>query len=398
MRRCIAWAALPLAALAAGGCVAVKPRAVTPGATAMVLEEVPVRRFGVLACGAGSLSAVLNFHGDPVALEALDASLPKGRHGGVVSLDLVLAARRRGFDARLVEGSPRVVVDELLAERPVILMVQVLDGPGGANDLFHYLVLDGVDPARGLVRLQWGDGKPVWTSFEKLEGPWRKTKHATILVAPGEDGEAGEDERRRFLRYAVALEEAGRGDEAAALYRHLLADDGRPDAEAALLWTNLGNVESGRGRTAEAEAAYREALAHDPEGADALNNLAWLLLEEGERLDEAAELARRAAAPGGPDAWLAHDTLGRVLLAAGDCRGAVTALAAARAAAPAGAAGLDPLLLELALAERACGDPAWRGRLEALAASAADPEVAARARETLAAPRGTGGAGAAESP
>jgi tetratricopeptide (TPR) repeat protein len=379
MRRRTLLAALPLAALLAGGCVATKPSAVTPGSSAHVLEDVPVRRFGVQRCGAGSLSAVLNYHGDPVGLDELDAALPRGRHGGVITLDMLLAARARGFSARLVEGSPRQVTEELLAGRPVILMVQVLDSVGAANDLFHYLVLDGVDPAGGLVRLQWGDGRPVWTTFDKLERSWGKTRHATLLIAPGGDGG---DERRHALRYAVALEEEGRSGEAAALYRDLLAGEDA-DGAAAVLWTNLGNAEMAAGRTAEAEAAYREALARDPDSADALNNLAWLLYEEGERLPEAAELARRAVARGGPDVHLAHDTLGRILRAAGDCAGAVAALEAARDSAPAAAAALDALFLELALAERDCGDAAWRPRLEDLAASAADPEVAAAARREL---------------
>jgi tetratricopeptide (TPR) repeat protein len=380
MRRGIALAALPLAALLAGGCVATKPAAVTPGSSAHVLEDVPVRRFGVQRCGAGSLSAVLNYHGDAVGLDELDASLPRGRHGGVITLDMLLAARARGFSARLVEGSPRLVSEELLAGRPVILMVQVLDSVGEANDLFHYLVLDGVDPAGGLVRLQWGDGRPVWTTFDKLERSWGKTRHATLLIAPG--GDDG-DERRHALRYAVALEEEGRAGEAAALYRDLLAEEDGGDAGSAVLWTNLGNAEMAAGRTAQAEAAYREALARDPAGADALNNLAWLLFEDGERLAEAEELARRAVARGGPDVHLAHDTLGRILRAAGDCAGAVAALEAARDSAPADAAALDALFLELALAERDCGDAAWRPRLEDLAAAASDPEVAAAARREL---------------
>lgn len=377
MRRIAAHAALSLVVLGAVGCAAFKPRAVSPGPGATVLAGVPVRSFGVQSCGAGSLSVVLNYHGDPVAFEALEATLPRRANGGVLTLDMVLAARERGFDARLVEGSPELVTAELVAGRPVILMLQVLDGPGGRGDLFHYVVLDGLDQAKGLVRLQWGDERPVWTTFEKLERPWGMTRRATLLIAPG----SGEGREATEVRYAVALESAGRTDEAAALYRRLVAQE----PGSALLWTNLGNAEARRGRVVDAERAYRRALELAPRDADALNNLAWLLYERGDALVEAEELARRAVAGAGAgaDAYLAMDTLGRIQRAAGRCRESLETLLAAERAMPSGATGRDALFLEVGLAERDCGEGAWRERLGRLAQSTTDPGVAGRAREAL---------------
>ena len=376
MRRIAGLAAVALLLLGATGCAAFKPRAVAPGPGATVLAGGPVRSVGVQSCGAGSLSVVLNYHGDPVAFEELETTLPRRANGGVLTLDMVLAARERGFDARLVEGSPELVTEELVAGRPVILMLQVLDSPGGRGDLFHYVVLDGLDPARGLVRLQWGDERPVWTSFEKLERPWGLTRRATLLIAPGSGDEGREPTE---VRYAVGLESAGRTEEAAALYRRLVEQE----PESALLWTNLGNAESRRGRVVDAERAYRRALELAPQDADALNNLAWLLYERGDALGEAEELARRAVAGAGADAYLALDTLGRIQRAAGRCGEALESLLAADRAMPAEATGRDALALEVGLAERDCGDGGWRERLHRLAESAADPAVASAAREAL---------------
>ena len=55
---------------------------------------------------------------------------------------------------------------------------------------------------------------------------------------------------------------------------------------SALAWTNLGNAETALGRRPAAEEAFRKALELDPDSADALNNLAWLLFED-KRIDEA---------------------------------------------------------------------------------------------------------------
>ena len=63
--------------------------------------------------------------------------------------------------------------------------------------------------------------------------------------------------------------------------------------------------------------AARSAISRDDP--DALNNLAWLLLQEGSRLEEAEGLARDAARRKGPDRALILDTLARIQSARGRC-------------------------------------------------------------------------------
>ena len=57
----------------------------------------------------------------------------------------------------------------------------------------------------------------------------------------------------------------------------------------------LALVLDGSGKKEEAERAYRATLQLDPDDAIAMNNLAFLLAERGEDLDQALALARRAA-------------------------------------------------------------------------------------------------------
>ena len=117
------------------------------------------------------------------------------------------------------------------------------------------------------------------------------------------------------MRAAVEFERAGRLDEAAERYTQVL--EARPESLRA--WVNLGNVEAGRGRPQEAERAYRRALSVSPDDPDALNNLAWLLLQEGSRLEEAEAFAHGAALRPGPDQGLILDTLARIQSARGRC-------------------------------------------------------------------------------
>lgn len=376
-------AIVALVAMAATGCITVAPRSQPPSPEARVVPGVPVLTFGFERCGAGSLSGALAALGDPVGIAELDAILPKTDNGGVLSVDLLAAARRRGHDAELAAGTPETVRAEIEAGRAAILMLRVLDAPGISGDYYHYVLADGWDPVRGLVRVQFGDGNARWTTFERLERAWRPAGHATILVRPGPPRSSPVE---NTLRYAAALEAAGRPAEAVPLYRRLVAD--KPGS--ALLWTDLGNALAAAGESEAAEASYRRAIELDPDRGDAANNLAWLLYESGHRLPEAETWARAAVATGGPDPHLALDTLGRVLHARGECSTAAEALTRARDASPAGDAPAIDLALGRALAD--CGRTGEaRTALQRAASGADDPATRRAADAALAALEALGG-------
>jgi tetratricopeptide (TPR) repeat protein len=305
-------ALLILALPAASACVSLAPRSRRPSPQASVVPGVPLMSFAEDRCGAGSLALVLRARGDAVAMQELEAALPEVEGRGVLSVDMLLAARARGFDAALLTGTPASLQRELAAERPAILMLRLLNAPGERRDIYHYVVADGVDGSRGLFRLQYGDGKARWARLSSIEDGWKAAGYALLVVRTPAETDA-------VLGRAMALESERRFEEAEALYREVL--EVRPNSIRA--WVDLGNVAAERGRPRDAEGAYRRALAIDPDDRDALNNLAWLLLEEGVRLEEAEGLATRAATPAGPDRPRAQDTLGRVQLARGRCDDAV---------------------------------------------------------------------------
>src|SRR5436305_8034639 len=111
------------------GCITVTPKTQHASPTATIIPNVPEQHWGIESCGAGSLSTVLQHYGDATTMQAWDATLPK-THGGVLSIDMLLAARKAGFDAQLVTGTPAIVEQELQQGRPVILMLQVVDLTG----------------------------------------------------------------------------------------------------------------------------------------------------------------------------------------------------------------------------------------------------------------------------
>jgi tetratricopeptide (TPR) repeat protein len=112
---------------------------------------------------------------------------------------------------------------------------------------------------------------------------WGTTPLAAAAAAP-KPGETAYG----CLQEGLALERAGKPDDAARAYNNALElDPGLAAAHA-----NLGALAHARGAAGEARAAFEAALALDPEQPEARYNLAHLLLEAGEVELAAAELRR----------------------------------------------------------------------------------------------------------
>jgi len=84
-------------------CITITPRSKQASSTATVIPNMPMQKWGIESCGAGSLSTVLQHYGDARSMQEWDNTLPKTR-GGVLTIDLLIAARQRGFNAQLVTG------------------------------------------------------------------------------------------------------------------------------------------------------------------------------------------------------------------------------------------------------------------------------------------------------
>jgi Flp pilus assembly protein TadD len=86
------------------------------------------------------------------------------------------------------------------------------------------------------------------------------------------------------------LRDRGKTDEAIAALEGLrkrTPEDGNLVYEYASLLERAG-------RMADAERALRDVLAKDPQDANALNSLGYMLADHGMRLDEAVDLVQRA--------------------------------------------------------------------------------------------------------
>lgn len=105
----------------------------------------------------------------------------------------------------------------------------------------------------------------------------------TVLKANGNDPSA-------YVALAQFYSEADRGEQAVEVLHD--AQSKFPADETIVF--ELGAVFDKQKRFADAEAAFKQVLARDPENAPALNYLGYMLAERGERLDESVSYIKKA--------------------------------------------------------------------------------------------------------
>ena len=150
-----------------------------------------------------------------------------------------------------------------------------------------------------------------------LRAAWKTCPHESVAIAGlavYASASADESLKREAVNWLIA------------------AADERPDLSG--LTVKLAFISLHDGRFDEAEQLNRRALASDPENAEALNNLAWLLaLRNNDKTPEALQLINRAIELHGANPSLL-DTRAVALIRAGQGELAIKDLGEARAQNP----------------------------------------------------------------
>ncbi len=293
---------------ALGGCAA--QRAVVSGAPSLQGLEAPLELSATpfhpqeaLDCGPAALATVLGAAGVEVSPETLVDEVFTLGLGGSLQLELVAAARARGFLPYVVAPEPDALFAELAAGRPVLVLqnLRLRSWPA-----WHYAVVIGADPATERVLLRSGAERRLAMPAAKFLRSWdRADRWGLVLLAPGTL--PARPDRSRYFEAVAGLEDTGRLAAAAAAWDAALVE-WPGDAVARFGFATASYLD---GNLSAARAGYAALLAEEPDHAAALNNLANVLRDLG-CAASARALALRAvaAAPvGGEIAAAAADTL-----------------------------------------------------------------------------------------
>lgn len=165
------------AGLGRASVLAQAPPAGLPPAQPAVLE-VPYLPQSILLCGGAALAMVERWWGRRGVYAQDFATLVQPGLGGILTADLVSAARARGWETQVVRGTPELVQQSLFDGVPVLALIQV------ARDRYHYVVVVGWSGRR--VVYHDPAGAPYTATDEsRFLTRWTGADRWALLIRPG---------------------------------------------------------------------------------------------------------------------------------------------------------------------------------------------------------------------
>jgi tetratricopeptide (TPR) repeat protein len=299
--------------LALAGCATPQFKALLDGEASGLpqqaeLQAVPFYAQEDYQCGPASLAMLLKAAGANATPEQLLSEVYIPQRQGSLQVEMLAAARRRGFIAIRLEPQFRDLIAEIAAGRPVL----VLQNLGFSwYPVWHYAVVVGYDLERQRLVLRTGSDRRLEMDFGRFERSWAPGGYwAMLALAPGElprtlSGAA-------YVAHVAQLERAGQVEAARRSYQAAL--ERWPGQLGALI--GLGNTLYAQGDLRAAESVFRQAAEAHPKSAASYNNLAQTLGELGRR-DEALEAARIAVSLGGALLPVSRRTLDSMITGTG---------------------------------------------------------------------------------
>jgi ABC-type bacteriocin/lantibiotic exporter with double-glycine peptidase domain len=133
-------------------------------------------------CGVAALAMVFDHWGVHDATGDLRQRLPVTSERGIQARHLREVARARGFRAYLVSGVEADLVNEVRAQRPVL--VGLVQRYGGDKALTHYEVVVGINEQRRRVLLLDPGRGPREDGLDTFDQEWRDAGRLALVVAP----------------------------------------------------------------------------------------------------------------------------------------------------------------------------------------------------------------------
>ena len=212
---------------------------------------------------------------------------------------MIGATRRQGRIAYPILGL-NSIWPEIAAGHPVIVLQNL-----GLSwiPVWHYAVVIGYDFIDNTVILRSGTSERKVMSFFTFGKTWARSEYWGLIVLKPNQFPAIIRETD-YLTAVFGLEKSRQYQAATEGYQTALTRWPR----SLTAFMGLGNSLYALGDLPGAENAFRRAVVNHPRAANAHNNLAQVLLEQG-RKREALEAAQRAVAIGGPMAEVYESTL-----------------------------------------------------------------------------------------
>jgi tetratricopeptide (TPR) repeat protein len=257
--------------------------------TRVELAEVPFFPQEDYECGPAALAMVAGAAGIEVSPESLVEQVYLPGRKGALQQEMMAATRRQGLVAYPLSPQIESIMREVAAGNPVLVFQNLAFS---VYPVWHYAVVIGYDRDRNVLLLHSGRTERMEISLFAFERTWARGNYwSMVALAPTRLPVTAEPNV-----YGVAVAALERASPYAAQSAYAVALKTWPDDRAALL--GAGNTAYALGEYENAIKAYRQATDRHADFAEAWNNLAQVLLEQGRRA-EASNAVSRAVALGG---------------------------------------------------------------------------------------------------
>lgn len=255
----------------------------------VVLADTPFIAQEDYECGPAALAMVLQSAGLQVTAEQLVDQVYLPNRKGSLQIEVLAASRRNGLPGYVLAPQVDAVLREVAAGHPV-LVFQNLSLP--VYPVWHFAVVMGYDRERNTMLLHSGRTQAMEMSLYAFERTWERGGYWAMVALP--TSELPATAQSESMARAIAALERVQPGAAQAAYRAALQK--WPTQRALML--GAGNAGYALQQWETAETAYRLAAQAHPDFADAWNNLAEVLFQQGKRA-QAQNAIDKAVALGG---------------------------------------------------------------------------------------------------
>lgn len=140
-------------------------------------------------CGAASIAMVMNYwvaqegaRTSAVDVDSIQRQLYSPREHGITTEEMQKYLREHGFQVFALSGAWADLQEQLRKGRPLIVALK----PRGQREL-HYVVIDGIDPARGMITMNDpAERKLLTRERAEFEQEWGATHNWMLLAVPAQ--------------------------------------------------------------------------------------------------------------------------------------------------------------------------------------------------------------------
>ena len=236
-------------------------------------------------CGPAVLAALANYRDIDVLPSDIAPLIFVPELKGSLQEEVIAATRRFNLLPVLLDGSLESIFREIASGNPVLVLQNL------GFDIYpkwHYAIVIGYDLDQETIVLRSGTRERLVRPFSLFERTWQRGGHWSLaIVAPGQVPVTVNAEN--FINTLIEFEQTS--GSYPAYQGYLSAAKKWPSS--ALARIGLGNTAFALGEYQQSEDAYKVALELSPEMAEAWNNLAYALAQQG-KTDESLDAITNA--------------------------------------------------------------------------------------------------------